>query len=383
MKKQSFAILFAGVLSAGILSACGGYNNDSLDITDIDVDSYISELGSYENLSIETDEMMEVNDETVQQYIEYVLGNMGIIGKEEVDRPIETGDIVNIDYEGLKDGVAFEGGTAKGYDLNIGSGQFIAGFEDGLIGHSKGEEVALDLTFPEGYQSEELAGKAVVFNVKINSVNVSAAPKLTEDVIAKMGIAEVSNEEQLRVYVKENLEKNAKTLYDNALRDKVLKAVYDNTTFASDEVPAKLLELYVKQLKASDEQLATQYGTTLEEFAPTYYGKTFEEYEKNINEQAKVMIQNAMICEKIARDMKIKLTDKEVKEQMVLDVENYKYESIEAFKKKISEQDYKNYLLELKVLDAILENTTVTTKENTMVTTNESTTATTDEKAEK
>lgn len=363
MKKNKIVTLLAGILSVGMLSACGGYNDDSLDIKDIDVDKYISQLGSYENLTIEAENKMEIDDETVQMYVEDMLANMGITETVEVDRPIENGDIANIDFEGLLDGVAFENGTGEGYNLTIGSGSFIDGFEDGLIGYSKGDEVALDLTFPESYQSEELAGKAVVFNVKINSVSESITPELTEEIIAQMGIEGVSTEEEFRAYVKENLEKSAQNIYTNTLRDKVLKEIYDNTTFVSDEVPAKLLEQSATQLKASDEQLATSYGVSLEDFVSVYYGITYEEYENELNEQAKIMVQNALICEKIAREMKISITDKEVEEQMKTDVVDYNYESVEAFKAQIDELDYKNYLLQLRVIDNILENTTVTTVE--------------------
>ena len=215
MKKRLTAVLLVALV---MLAGCGGYDNTSMDITKIDVDSYIETLGEYKGLTIETEPKMTITDNTVDDYINYVLSASGQTSTTEVDRAAKEGDIVNIDYEGIKDGVAFEGGTDTGYDLTLGSGQFIPGFEDGLIGYKKGDEVALNLTFPEDYR-EELAGAEVVFNVKINSVKEVTAATLTPEFIQGLGISGVTDEESFRSYIKENLETNAEDSYRNGLRD--------------------------------------------------------------------------------------------------------------------------------------------------------------------
>ena len=245
MKKRFATVLLASLV---MLAGCGGYDNTSMDITKIDVDSYIETLGEYKGLTIETEPKMTITDNTVDDYINYVLSASGQTSTTEVDRAAKEGDIVNIDYEGIKDGVAFEGGTDTGYDLTLGSGQFIPGFEDGLIGYKKGDEVALNLTFPEDYR-EELAGAEVVFNVKINSVKEVTAATLTPEFIQGLGISGVTDEESFRSYIKENLETNAEDSYNNALRDSLITQISKNTVFTEAELPVNLLNYYVGQIQ--------------------------------------------------------------------------------------------------------------------------------------
>lgn len=349
MRKNLMVCTIIGALSAVLLVGCG-YDDKSLDVTKINVDNYVSELATYSNLAIETEAQMEVTDETVQSYIDYALS--GLTSYEEVDRPIQNGDIANIDYEGIKDGVAFDGGTAQGYDLEIGSGNFIPGFEDGLIGYSTGDEVALELTFPEQYHSEELAGQAVIFNVKINSVSEKIAPEVTDEMVATFAIPGVTNEEQFRAYIRENLEESAKLNYESGLRDKVMTELYENTAFNDKELPEGLLNFYISQIKKEDTQMATQNGYTLEQFVTMAYGTSYEEYEAQVKEQAQILVKDALICAKIARDNNITVTDDEVKAEL----------ESEEYAQDINEEDFRNYLLERKVVEFLLESATVTEK---------------------
>ena len=146
----------------------------------VNLEDYVT-LGEYKNIPV------DMSSDTLKGYIDD-LAKSDIENSEayaEVKNgKVKNGDIANIDYKGTKDGVAFEGGTAEGYDLEIGSNSFIEGFEDGLIGVAIGDTVDLDLTFPEGYQSEELAGKAVVFTVKVNSVK---RPKEAKEAFSDLG----------------------------------------------------------------------------------------------------------------------------------------------------------------------------------------------------
>ena len=341
-----------------MLAGCGGYDNTSMDITKIDVDSYIETLGEYKGLTIETEPKMTITDNTVDDYINYVLSASGQTSTTEVDRAAKEGDIVNIDYEGIKDGVAFEGGTDTGYDLTLGSGQFIPGFEDGLIGYKKGDEVALNLTFPEDYR-EELAGAEVVFNVKINGVKEVSSPELTEAFIQGLGISGVTDEESFRSYIKENLETNAEDSYRNGLRDGLITQIAENTVFTDAELPVNLMNYYVGQIQNQDSTMASQYGVSLEEFVTTYYDMEFDAYEEQCRTQAETMLKDAIICEKIARIEDIKVPKKEATESLESDAVKYGYESVDEYKQSFDEQDYRNYLLELKVMDYLLENANV------------------------
>ena len=128
----------------------------------------VTKLGEYKGMEVTKEDTTVTDDEVVTRIQNILAANPEII--EITDRPAQEGDTVNIDYVGMKDGVAFDGGTAEGYDLELGSGVFIDGFEDGLIGANTGEERSLNLTFPENYGNADLAGQAVVFDVTVNKI---------------------------------------------------------------------------------------------------------------------------------------------------------------------------------------------------------------------
>ena len=156
--------------------------------TPAETEEYVAEgsitLGEYKGIPVTVTEPT-VTDEEVDAQIQQLLNSSAEY--LEVDREAQLGDQVNIDYKGMKDGVAFDGGTAEGYDLVLGSNSFIDGFESGLVGAKKGEEVTLNLTFPDPYQNNpDLAGQAVVFEVKVNNVKEKTVPELTDDFVAKV-----------------------------------------------------------------------------------------------------------------------------------------------------------------------------------------------------
>ena len=228
MKKKAVALLLC-VSMMMTLNACGNSNKDntegtetvaetetevipsSADIT-YDAGDYVS-LGDYMNMEVTLDKDYQVTDDMVKNYV-----NNNVIANypyyvESDKTVVENGDVANIDYEGLLDGEAFDGGTAQDYDLEIGSGSFIDGFEDGLIGKKIGDTVDLNLTFPKDYSSTDLAGKEVVFTVKINSVK--RAPKLTDELAAEISNNEYKTAEAYNNYIKEDLENTKKENHNN------------------------------------------------------------------------------------------------------------------------------------------------------------------------
>ena len=224
MKKKTLGFL-AAVLSMCMLAGCGakdtgdgtdaatGAGAESTALKDMDVDKYVT-LGEYKGLEVSVDTVEVDEDEwdslVNNVYYENITAENGGI----MDRAVETGDTVNIDYEGKKDDVAFDGGTAQGYDLTIGSGSFIAGFEDGLIGVMPGETVDLNLTFPENYGKSDLAGQAVVFTVTVNYIQPAQDGEFSDEVISNFGIDGVTNEEELRQYAYDYLNENAQQNYE-------------------------------------------------------------------------------------------------------------------------------------------------------------------------
>ncbi len=360
--RKKMPLMIAAALSAVTLAGCG-YDDSSKDLTKINVDKYVTSIGDYNNLAITTSSRNVITESDVQGYIDYVLEGQSELVKSN-KTTVETGDVVNIDYQGLKDGVAFDGGTDEGYDLTIGSGTFIEGFEDGLIGHQVGEEVSLDLTFPENYGAAELAGKAVVFKVKINYISEHKKPELNDETVMGYGIENVSNVEEYRNFVNDSLQESADNDYLSMKRDALQQALVDTCTFADVE-NLGLYDYYVEQIKKQTQTMADNYGVSVDDVISGMYGMDNAQYEESVGEQAKLLVQGALACAKVAKDQKIKLTDEEFNAQLKTDAEAYGYESAEAFKAAIDADDYRNFILQKKVVDKLLETATVTeTEEN-------------------
>lgn len=343
-----------------VLVGCG-YDDNSTDVTKVDVDKYVTINGDYHNLELSVNLSDPVEDDDVDRYIEYDLGNHAETVKSD-KTVVENGDVANIDYEGLKDGVAFDGGTAQGYDLAIGSGTFIPGFEEGLIGHSVGEEVALNVTFPENYQSEELAGQPVVFNVKINYISEKKNPELNDEYVASLGLENVTNVEEYKAYTKDYLIKNIEGIDTSSKRDAAQNALIGLCTF-KDVSGLGLHRFYKDQLRAQVQKNAERYNMSVDEAISAMYGTDAEGFEQQITEQATTLTQGALACGKVARLEKISISDEEFNEQVAKDSAEYGYASVDEFKKYINPDDYRNYLLQMKVVDKILETAVVTDSE--------------------
>ena len=190
-------------------------------------------LGQYKGLEAEKDPC-NVSDEEIDREIERLRKQNGRL--VTVERPAENGDTVNIDYRGEKDGVAFDGGTAEGHNLVLGSNSFIPGFEEKLIGISAGEERDLDLTFPEQYHSKDLAGQAVVFHVKCNEVKFEELPAVDDDFAQDNDFDTVAD---MRRDAEDRLRKGKETVANNAFSDRLVNAAVNNM---SVEVPPSMIE---------------------------------------------------------------------------------------------------------------------------------------------
>ena len=358
--RKFVAVVATLMTTAMMLAACGNkYDDTSIDVSKIDVDKYVGTVGDYSHMEINTDAKMEISDENVDEYINYVLSSLGTTNVE-VDRAAESGDVVNIDFEGFRNGEAFQGGDSKAYDLELGSGTFIPGFEDGLIGSKAGDYVELNLTVPENYQTSSLAGQDVVFKVTVNKVQEKQAMPLSDDVIAKFGISGVNTVSEFKAYVKNSMEMTANNTYINTKRDAVLKKLYETSEFLTDDVPENLLNYYITQTQLTDQNNATQYGVSLEDYVAGYYSMTIDDYNAQSRATALEMAKDALLCEKIARAEGIEISDEAIAKQMEIDAANYGYESVDQFKEAMDGDDYKNYLVEVMVVDKILETATVT-----------------------
>lgn len=354
--KRVAATLLAAVLAATALVGCGNGSEENL--SNVELEKYVTKIGEYKGMQL-TGSATEITDEYVESYIDYMLEN----SKEPVaiteDRPVQTGDVVNIDYVGKKDGVAFDGGTAQGYDLTIGSGTFIDGFEDGLIGVNVGETVDLNLTFPENYGSEDLAGQAVVFTVTVNAISELVRPELNDEYVQSLGMDYCQNVEEFYDVVKQSLEDGANANLENELQTQVIEKLMEICEF-TEEIPEDMFNYYKEQIDANFVNSASAVGMEKADYISQYYGMTEEQYETEIETGALNSARQAIVCAMIAEKEGIEVTEEELNTKIEENYANFGYESVEAYMESGNAEDYRDYLLTMEVLDFLLDNAVIT-----------------------
>ena len=327
-------------------------------LKDIEVDEAVV-LGDYKGIEVVSN-VVTVTEQDVDAYIEYMMAMSGEAQLKEItDRDtVENGDIANIDYVGKKDGVAFEGGTAQGYDLGIGSGSFIPGFEEGLVGVKKGETVDLNLTFPENYGAEELAGAEVVFTVTVNGIYQEIAPQLTDEYVANLGIETMATVEDYRAYVKEMLEASNREYALQEVQAQLLEQITEVAEVS--EIPEGLINKFYDINVENISYNASIYGMDLESFVSTMYGMDLETFEAESREAAEISAKQAMVCLKIAKEENISISDDELNTKAEESYASYNFSSAEEFMNGIDVEEYRDSLLLNKVVDFLTENATIT-----------------------
>ncbi len=257
MSKNAKLGIAAGVavvaIAAAAMSMSGGGSSTGSTV----------EVSGYKGIEVESIEEIVVDDDYVNEYIEYVLSSSTAL--EAVDRAAVEGDVVNIDYVGTLDDVEFDGGTAEGYDLQLGSGSFIEGFEEQLIGAEAGEDVTVEVTFPEEYYSEDLAGQDVVFAVTVNAVQETITPELTDDVVVTLSYESTTVEEYL-TEVRLMLEEDAVLAYEEGMKSQVWTTFIDSIVMDESDYPAAEIAVIEQKIIDSVEAQAVAYGMELSEF---------------------------------------------------------------------------------------------------------------------
>lgn len=353
MMKRKMMLAVAVIVLAGMLSACG---KDTAYLSGIKASDYVT-LGEYKGIEVIQPEP-EVTDEYVDSYIEYLRTQRSVLVEVTDRKTVQEGDTVNIDYAGYCDGVAFQGGTAQGADLTIGSGSFIEGFEEGLIGVNVGDTVSLDLTFPADYNpNPDLAGAAVTFEVTVNSISVSETPELTDELVKEFGIEECSTVEELRTYVYDAFYAEAVSLYEDAIASDITKAVMANSIF--NEPPEKMVERYQNMLLESMTTQATSYGMNLDSFMMNYYGMDTDSYMEVFKEDATTMAQQYIMFQAIADAEGLTPTKEETAAAMEEQAAEFGYESVEKFKEEVGEEVFYEYLVSDKTMEFLKSNAVI------------------------
>ncbi len=354
--KRVAATILAAVLAATSLVGCGSGSEENL--SKVDPEKYVTKLGEYKGMQL-TGSATEITDEYLESYIDYMLENSKQPVAITEDRPVQTGDVVNIDYVGKKDGVAFDGGTAQGYDLTIGSGSFIEGFEDGLIGAKAGETLDLNLTFPENYPAEDLAGQAVVFTVTINTIGELVRPELTDEYVQSLGMDYCQNVEEFYDVVRQSLEDSANATLENELQTQVIQKLMEICEF-TEEVPEEMFNYYKDQIDANFVNSASAVGMEKADYISQYYGMTEEQYNTEIETGALNSARQAIVCAMIAEKEGIEVTEDELNAKIEENYANFGYESVDAYMESGNAEDYRDYLLTMEVLEFLLDNAVVT-----------------------
>lgn len=297
-------------------------------------------LGDYKNLNVKKDEV-KVTKEEVEHEIGHLLEHYAEI--EEKDGKIEFGDIAIIDYEGFKDGVAFQGGKGENYSLEIGSNTFIPGFEEGLIGLKKGEEKDLELTFPDNYMSEDLKGQKVIFKVKINDVKTRVIPELDKEFFEDLNMEGITNKEELAKMMKEQIKVDKESRAENKFIDEVLEAAAKNMTVELDE--ELISEEQERMYEDFLDKLAMQ-GLT-EDIYLKYANTTKEDMLKEMHPEAEKRVKYRYLLEAVIKEEKIKTTDKEAEKEAEEYAKKYNITK-EEFIKQIGNLDVLKYELNMR-----------------------------------
>lgn len=322
--KKTIAVLLAVLIPFSF----AGCNKNSAYL-DYDLDEYI-QLAPYDIFELDKNSVQFKLD---TEYMHYTnVSDLGVeIESEEITKgTVKSLDTVNIDYSGKKDGVAFDGGTAEDQEIMIGSSTFIQGFESGLIGKNIGSTVDLNLTFPEDYQEEKLAGQDVVFTVKINSISRPVMPTLDDELLSKLGY--------------DSLDEYNKNLENTVIGNSVWNAAVRNAKVL--KYPEKELNDYIEDNLDAVKDEAEQAGTTLENYLSSN-GLTEENYTNYVKNYAQSYIMQKMIFYSISRKENIAVSDDEVNEVIE---KSYK-------DKEVTDEDkefIKENLLQKKVCDFLI-----------------------------
>lgn len=310
------------------------------------------ELGEYKGLTVKI-APIEVTDEEI---LAQISANAGSDAMEDVtEGTVEEGDTANIDYVGKLDGEAFDGGTAKGYDLEIGSGTFIDGFEDGLVGVKIGDTVDLTLTFPESYPSEELAGKETVFTVTVNSVK--RMKELTSDLVSIITDGEYTDVDAYKESVKETLIKNKEDSRDSEIKSDILSQISANSTVR--DYPQEMLDYGLTNMQNAYKQMASQYDMEYADLLQNYFGMTEEQFNEEALNVVKQNLDAEMYLKAIAEKEGIEVSDDDYEAACQRYADTYGYDSVDDLKAAYDEDTIRISALQDKVLDFLEENTTV------------------------
>ena len=302
------------------------------------------EVKDYKGIEVEK-VVNPVTDEDINKQLD-ALREKNVTVETVDDRAAENGDDVVIDFEGFKDDVAFEGGKAEDFTLSLGSGQFIPGFEDQIVGHNAGEDFDINVTFPDEYQVKELAGAPAVFKIKLKSISKKVMPELDDDMVKDS--TEFDTVDEYKADVKKKLEEANEKHADSEVEAKIFDKVIENMTA---EIPQVMFDNRVNEMISELEQRLAPQGISLDLYMQ-YTGQTIDTVKKAYAEQAEKQVKFRLALEKIAKLENIEVTEDELKAEFDKLAEAYKLD-VDQIKQFIHEDDLKKVIAVGKAVDLI------------------------------
>lgn len=337
--KKKLAALVLSIAMVGSLTACSQeLSNEYLTVK------------QYKGLEVaQVEEAQKVTDEYVEQTMESYRGV-----SLDTEGTAKDGDTVSLDYVGKIDGVEFEGGSAKGAELKLGSGSYIGaygdykGFEEQVVGHNPGETFDITVQFPADYKNQDYAEKVAVFTITLNGIY----PEMTDEWVK--GISDKSETvDEFREEIRGNIEKYNEEKVKSQLRSEVMEALMEQVEVKT--LPEKEVEAEIANMSEYYEEMAKQYEMEFGEFLTTYMGMDEETFESKAKEAAETSVTKKLVCELIAKKQKLEPSEKELEEMTKQYAEQSGYEDVESFKEAFSDEIIADAVRQNKVADYLVE----------------------------
>ena len=301
-------------------------------------------LGAYKGIEVET-APVEVTDEEIQREIDRERENNSRTVDVD-DRPVQDGDQIRLDFDGSVDGVAFDGGHGEDYPLTIGSGSFIPGFEEQLIGKSIGEEAEVNVTFPEDYHAEELQGKQAVFKCRVNSISVKELPEVDDEFAQDVSEFDTLEEykEDVARQIRERKEESAKREKENAVIDKIIEN-------AQMDIPEAMIEEQIRRMADDFSSRMQSQGISMEQYLQ-FTGMDANAFLAQMRPEALKRIQNSLVLEAVAKAENIEISEERVEEELNKMAEQYKME-LDKLKEMMGEEEIAQMKGDMAVQEAV------------------------------
>ena len=290
-------------------------------------------LGKYKGVKVEAMDTTVTDEDVAAELDKVKEQNARLVAAD--DKAVEDGDQTTIDFEGFVDGVAFEGGKGEDYPLAIGSHSFIDTFEEQLIGKKVGEEVEVNVTFPEQYQAKELAGKPAMFKVTIKEIKVKEYPELDDDFA--QDVSEFDTLDEYKADIKKNLEEKKAQEAEADKESKVIEAIVNDSEM---DIPEKMIEAQSQQMVEEFAQNIAMQGISFDQYMQ-FTGTTVDQLTEQVKPQAEARVQSSLVLEAIVKAEKIEASDEEFDEEIKRMAERYQMEA-DKVNELLSDDDKKN-----------------------------------------